>query len=217
MSKSLKIREVDRFPGQVTCLAHVANANKIVKQKLTGSPLIHHMLLREVKNSGMDSISFFVRGKVVTFSKDEFLLITGLWRSPTRVGRSEKSSHELFTKYFGSRLASDAFHLHLLEKEFKELVFENDDDVVKITLVYYTEVAMMGKTNQKNVMDRTLFDDIEDIDYYNSLDWGTIIWQRTLDSLKTALKENVDLYKEKVRGNKNYVVKYSLRGFPQSF
>ncbi|XP_038887081.1 uncharacterized protein LOC120077257 [Benincasa hispida] len=153
MSKSLKIREVDRFLGQVTCLAHVANANKIGKQKLTGrqlemfkktvfgrfldielvfnSPLIHHMLLREVKKSGMDSISFFVRGKVVTFSKDDFLLIT----------------------------------------------------------VYYTEVAMMGKNKQKNVVDRTLFDDVEDIDHYNNLDWGTIIWQRTLDAMKTALND----------------------------
>ncbi|XP_038880341.1 uncharacterized protein LOC120071983 [Benincasa hispida] len=192
MSKSLKIREVDRFPGQVTCLAHVANANKIVKQKLTerqlemfkrtvfgrfldielvfNNPLIHHMLLREVKNSGMNSISFFVRGKVVIFSKDEFLLITCLWRSPTRVRWSEESSHELFTRYFGSQLTSDAFHLHLLEEEYKELVFENDDDAVKITLVYYTEVAMMGKNKQKNAIDRTLFDDVEDIDYYNNLD-----------------------------------------------
>ncbi|XP_038882313.1 uncharacterized protein LOC120073554 [Benincasa hispida] len=184
MLKSLKICEVDRFLGQVTCLANVANANKIVKQKLTkrqlkmfkrtvfgrfldielvfNSPLIHHMLLREVWNLGMDSISFFVRGKVVIFSKDEFLLITGLWRSSTRVGRSEESSHELFIKYFGSQLASDAFHLHLLEEEYKELVFENDEDVVKITL-YYTEVAMMGKNKQKNVVDHTLFDDVEDI------------------------------------------------------
>ncbi|XP_038902406.1 uncharacterized protein LOC120089046 [Benincasa hispida] len=134
------------------------------------SPLIHHMLLREVKNSGMDSISFFVRRKVITFSKDDFLLITGLWRSPTRVGRNKKSSHELFTKYFGSQLASNVFHLHLLEEEYKELVFENDDDALKITLVYYIKVAMMGKNKQKNVVDRTLFDDVEDIDYYNPFD-----------------------------------------------
>ncbi|XP_038896702.1 uncharacterized protein LOC120084963 [Benincasa hispida] len=207
MSKSLKIREVDRFLGQVTCMAHVANANKIVKQKLTerqlemfkrtvfgrfldielvfNSPLIHHMLLREVKNSGMDSISFFVRGKVVTFSKDDFFV--DHWF--VRVGRSEKSSHELFIKCFGSRLTSDAFHLHLLQEEYKELVFENDEDAVKITLAYYTKVAMMGKNKQKNAMDHTLFDDVEDIDYYNSLDWDLIIWQRTLDFLKTALKD----------------------------
>ncbi|XP_038885808.1 uncharacterized protein LOC120076102 [Benincasa hispida] len=192
MSKSLKIHVVDRFSRQVTYLAHVANANKIVKQKLTerqlemfkrtvfgrfidielvfNSPLIHHILLSEVKNSGMDSISFFVRGKVITFSKDGFLLITGLWQSPTRVGWSEESSHELFTRYFGSRLTSDAFHLHLLKEEYKELVFENDDDAVKITLIYYIKVAMMGKNKQKNVVDRTIFDDVEDIDYYNNLD-----------------------------------------------
>ncbi|XP_038891634.1 uncharacterized protein LOC120081026 [Benincasa hispida] len=180
-------------------------------------PLIHHMLLREVKKSGVDSISFFFRGKVVTFSKDDFLLITGLWRFPTQVVRSEKSSQELFTRYFGNRSILDAFHLNLLEEEYKKLVFENDNDAVKITLVYYTEVAMIGKNKQKNVVDGTLFDDVEDIDYYNNLDWGTIIWQRTLDALKTALDDKVGLYKESVRGNKNYVVKDSLHGFSQAF
>ncbi|XP_038896598.1 uncharacterized protein LOC120084856 [Benincasa hispida] len=183
MSKSLKIHEVDRFSGQVTCLAHVANANKIVKQKLTGrqlemfkktvfgpfldielvfnNPLIHHMLLRELKKPGIDSISFFVRGKIITFSNDDFLLITGLWRSHTRVRRSEESSQELFTRYFCNRSTSDAFHLNLLEEEYKKLAFENDDDAVKITVVYYIEVAMMDKNKQKNVVDRILFDDLK--------------------------------------------------------
>ncbi|XP_038885931.1 uncharacterized protein LOC120076239 [Benincasa hispida] len=175
------------------------------------------MLLREVKKHGVNSISFFVRGKVVTFSRDDFLLITGLWRSPTRVVRSEESSQELATRYFGNQSTSNTFHLNLLEEEYKNLVFENDDDVVKITLIYYTKVAMMGKNKQKSVDDRTLFEDVEDIDYYNNLNWDTIIWQRTLDALKTAPNDKVGLYKEKVKGNKNYVVKYSFREFPQAF
>ena len=35
MSTTFKIREADCFPGQVTSLAHIANVNKIVKEKVT--------------------------------------------------------------------------------------------------------------------------------------------------------------------------------------
>ncbi|XP_038875066.1 uncharacterized protein LOC120067593 [Benincasa hispida] len=235
MSKALKIREADRFPGKVMSLAHVANANKIVNEKLTkrqlkmfkriafgrfvdielvfNNPLIHHMLLREVKKQGANSISFFIRGKVVTIFKEDFLLITGLWQSPTLVVRSEESSQELATRYFGNRLTSDTFHPNLLKEEYKNLVFENDDDVVKITLVYYTEIAMMGKNKQKSVVDRTLFEDVEDIYYYNSLDWGTIIWQRTFDALKITLNDKVGLYKEKTKVKKGLVMSDAEKKF----
>ncbi|XP_038887192.1 maltose excess protein 1-like, chloroplastic [Benincasa hispida] len=73
MATRFRIAEGDRFLGQVTNLAHIANANKIVKEKLTptqlamfkrtvfrrfvdvdmvfNSSIIHHMLLREVKRT----------------------------------------------------------------------------------------------------------------------------------------------------------------------
>lgn len=35
MSTAFKIREADHFPGQVTSLTHIANAKKIMKEKLT--------------------------------------------------------------------------------------------------------------------------------------------------------------------------------------
>ncbi|XP_038896436.1 uncharacterized protein LOC120084698 [Benincasa hispida] len=75
----------------------------------------------------------------------------------------------------------------------------------------------MGKNKQKNAVDLKCFKDIQSLEYYNSLDWGTIIWERTLDALKTALNDKSSLYKTRVKSNKNYVVKYSLRGFPQAF
>ncbi|XP_038889364.1 uncharacterized protein LOC120079280 [Benincasa hispida] len=76
---------------------------------------------------------------------------------------------------------------------------------------------MMGKNKQKNTVDLKRFKDVQNIEYYNSLDWGTIIWERTLDALKNALNDKSSLYKMKVKENKNYVVKYSLHGFPQAF
>ncbi|XP_038880465.1 uncharacterized protein LOC120072125 [Benincasa hispida] len=182
---------VDRFSGQVTSLAHIVNTNKIVKEKLTprqlemfkktvfgrfvyvaivfNNPIIHHMLLREVKSTRADSISFSVGKKFITFSNDDFLLITSLWQSPTRVDQNESSSYELAIKYFSNRVTKDILHVRLLEEKY-ELEFENDEDVMKITLVYYKEVAMMGKNKQKNAMDLKRFKDVQNIEYYNSLD-----------------------------------------------
>ncbi|XP_038887205.1 uncharacterized protein LOC120077392 [Benincasa hispida] len=157
-------------------LGHTANVNKTVKEMLTprqlemfkrtvfgrfvdidmvfNSLIIHHMLLREVKSTRMDSISFSVGGN-----------------------------------YFGNRVTKDTLQVRLLEEIYKKLEFENDEDAVKITLVYYMKVAMMGKNKQKNPMDLKRFKDIKNIEYYNSLAWGTIIWERTLDDLKIALND----------------------------
>ncbi|XP_038896011.1 uncharacterized protein LOC120084191 [Benincasa hispida] len=204
MATRFRIAEADRFPGQVTNLVHIANANKIVKEKLTptqldmfkrtvfgrfvdvdmvfNSPIVHHMLLRKVKRRRSNSMSFSVYGK-----------------------------------YFGNRVTKDTLHLRQLEEKYKDLEFENDDAAVKISLVYYTEVTMMEKNKQKNAIYLKRFKDVQNLEYYNSLDWGTIIWERTLDALKTALNDKSSLYKTRVKANKNYVVKYSLRGFPQAF
>ncbi|XP_038887193.1 uncharacterized protein LOC120077380 [Benincasa hispida] len=179
MATRFRLLEVDRFPGQVTSLVHIANANKIVKEKLTprqldifkrtifvrfvdvdmvfNNPIIHHILLREVKRTRSDSMSFSVCGKIVTFSKDDFLLMTGLWQSLTQVDQNQQSLYELAIKYFGNRVTKDTLHLCQLEEKYKDMEFENDDDTVKITIVYYTEVAMMGKNKQKNAVDLKRF------------------------------------------------------------
>ncbi|XP_038895909.1 uncharacterized protein LOC120084079 [Benincasa hispida] len=162
-------------------------------------------------------MTFAVCGKVVTFSKDDFLVMTGLWQSPSRIDRNQQSSYELAIKYFGNRVKKDTLHLRELKEKYKDLEFENDDDAVKISLVYYTEVAMMGKNKQKNAVDLKRFKDVQSLEYYNSIDWGTIIWERTLDALKTALNDKSSLYKTRVKSNKNYAVITFLRGFPQAF
>ncbi|XP_038896492.1 uncharacterized protein LOC120084741 [Benincasa hispida] len=176
MATRFKIPVVDRFPGQVTSLAHIVNANKIVKEMLTPRQL--EMFKRIVFGRFVD-VDMVANSPIIIicrhFVKDDFLLMTGLWRSPTRVDQNEQSSYELAIKYFGNRVTKDTLHVRLLEEKYKELEFENDEDAVKITLVYYTEVAMMGKNKQKNVVDLKHFKDVQNIEYCNSLDWGTII------------------------------------------
>ena len=49
------------------------------------NPLVHYILLREVKDNRGDAMTFDLNGKIVMFSKEEFLLVTGLWQSPNPI------------------------------------------------------------------------------------------------------------------------------------
>lgn len=62
--------------------------------------------------------------------------------------------------------------------------FETDVDIVKITVVYYTKLAMMGKEKMRTYVDMRLFVDVENMDYFISLDWENILWERTFSRLQ---------------------------------
>lgn len=106
MTRQVKIAPQDRFPGQATSLSsHIGIANKIVKEKLMTTQLalfkkmvfgrfveiifnnsiVHYILLREVEDDRIDAMTFDLNGTIITFSKEEFLLVIGLWRSPNPV------------------------------------------------------------------------------------------------------------------------------------
>lgn len=237
MTHVFKVCIEDRFPGQVTSLSHIGNANKVIKNKLTptqldmfrrtilgrlvdvdlvfNSPLVHHILLREVMDERPDVMSFDLRGTIATFSKKEFMLLTGLWQAPEQVVHKKVSSTHLRAKYFNGMTE---INLKEFEQKYENLVFKNDEDAVKISLVYYIELAMMGKDKVKTLVDRSLYGVVDDLQYFNSLDWGTIIWERTLKGLqRAALADKVKVYKKNVARNKRYVIKYSLTGFPHAF
>lgn len=58
--------------------------------------LVHYFLLREVADDTADSMSLNIgAGTIVTFSKAEFLLITGLWRPSSRVIQKKVSKKRL--------------------------------------------------------------------------------------------------------------------------
>ena len=96
MTTHFKILLVHQLFEQATSLAHIANVNKNVLNKLTpdqleifkrtifgrfvdmdmvfNNSIAHQMLLREVKMKRGD-----IGGEIVIFSKDAFLLMANLW------------------------------------------------------------------------------------------------------------------------------------------
>ncbi|XP_022154345.1 uncharacterized protein LOC111021630 [Momordica charantia] len=166
MDHQLRIKENDSFPAQATSMSHMSNVNRLIKDKLTADQLdmfrtrtifgrfidlemmfcsgvVHHFLSREVAGSSDDNMRFLFGGNVLTFSKDQFMLITGLWRLP---------------------------------EVYKQTDFEDDEDVVKVTLILYTELVMMGKSKSKSKVDIDLYNQVDDLDYFNHLDWGSDVW-----------------------------------------
>lgn len=238
---NFKIAAEDRFPAQATSLSsHIGVVNQLIKQKLTdgqldmfrrtvfgrfvdmdivfNSPLVHHILLREVhvQNHNDETMYFNLNGHTVKFSKDEFLLVTGLWRSPVVVPRTTVVTGALRTKYFHD-LRGAEIHPTAFEEHYKGLQFETDLDAVKVSLIYMYELGLSGKDKTKSNIDRSLLDDVDDLDFFNSRDWGSIIWERTFNGLQKALRDKVFVYKQKARANQKYVVKYNLPGFPHAF
>lgn len=103
-----------------------------------------------------------------------------------------------------------------LEEIYIKLVFESDDDVVKVSLVIYTKLPMMGKAKKKCNVEKDLFDDVEDLDYFNNIDWEHE-FGNTIKGLLIALKDKVDMCIAKGGKNPKYHLKYNLIGFLVAF
>ncbi|XP_038889082.1 uncharacterized protein LOC120078991 [Benincasa hispida] len=226
MARQFKIPPHDRFASQATrSSSHNGTTNKIVKEKLTptqlalfrkivfgrfvdldiifNSPLVHCILLREVEDHRKDSMAFDLNGIIVTFTKEDFLLMTGLWWSPNSVVvRRVEGTESLHNRYLGNDFAG-GIHIGTLETMYKEMECDNDMDVVKMTLVYYIELAMMGREKTRTNIDKTLLIDVEDLDYFNSMDWRNVLWERTLLGLQGGLSGKTENYEKRSKINKN--------------
>ncbi|XP_022145823.1 uncharacterized protein LOC111015183 [Momordica charantia] len=190
MDHQLRIKENDRFPTQATSMSHLSNVNRLIKDKLTVDQLdmfrrrtifgrfvdlemmfcsgvVHHFLSREVAGSSDDSVKLLIGGNVFTFSKDQFMLITGLWRLPGKVVQKKIGKNRLRRKYFNDEAS---MMLEEFVEVYKQTDFEDDEDAVKVTLILYTELVMMGKSKSKSKVDIDLYNQVDDLDYFNHLD-----------------------------------------------
>ncbi|XP_038902478.1 uncharacterized protein LOC120089133 [Benincasa hispida] len=164
------------------------------------SLLVHHILSREVESSRPDSMTFDLNGTIVEFSKEDFLLVTGLWWSSIKLVRSVEVMESLQLKYFKNLMTIEV-HPTKFKECYKMLEFENDLDVVKISLVHYYVLGLIGKGKIKSSINKSLLDDVKDLEYFNSLNWGYILCERTFNGLKKVLKDKVTSYKENVWAN----------------
>ncbi|KAL0534398.1 hypothetical protein IC582_028689 [Cucumis melo] len=223
-----KIHSSHHFYALVSCLSHLENTTHNIKVKLKpdqlalfretkfghfldlniifNGSLIHYLLLREVEDEGKDYISFLLGGVVCTFGRREFNIITGLWDSKEESIQLVRNSR-LLEKFFKNK---EFIHVSDLEDIFLE--YEgNDDDIVKLALVYFIELSLLGKDRQTKV-DIGFFKIADDWNTFNNYDWGGIVFGRTLSALKRALDKQYAKGKKKSTQTK----KYTINGFPHA-
>ncbi|KAL4022877.1 hypothetical protein IC575_016623 [Cucumis melo] len=220
-----KINLSHHFYSLVSCLSHLEKTTHNIKAKLKpdqlalfrktkfghfldlnivfNGPLIHYLLLREVEDEGKDSISFLLGGVVCTFGRREFNIITGLW-GPKEDYIQLVGNSRLLEKFFKDK---ECVYVSDLEDIFLEYEGD-DDDIVKLALVYFIEIFLLGKDSRTKV-DIGFFKIADDWNTFNNYDWGLIVFVRTLSALKRALDKQYAKGKKKSTQTK----KYTINGF----
>ncbi|KAL0556968.1 hypothetical protein IC582_005486 [Cucumis melo] len=223
-----KINPSHHFYSLVSCLSHLEKTTHNIKAKLKpdqlalfrktkfghfldlnivfNGPLIHYLLLREVEDEGKDSISFLLGGVVCTSGRREFNIITGLW-GPKEDYIQLVGNSRLLEKFFKDK---ECIYVSDLEDIFLEYEGD-DDDIVKLALVYFIEISLLGKDRRTKV-DIGFFKIADDWNTFNNYDWGRIVFVRTLSALKRALDKQYAKGKKKSTQTK----KYTINRFPHA-
>lgn len=96
--------------------------------------LMHYFLLWEVVETKLDALSFNIRRTILTFSKAEFLLITGLWHSSGAVVQERVLNRRIqrYSIEFIWWCRPTDVRFATFEDDCMKFVFLNDEDDVKV-------------------------------------------------------------------------------------
>ncbi|KAF4348927.1 hypothetical protein F8388_004645 [Cannabis sativa] len=184
--------------------------------------LVHLMLLRQLNTERDDQECWYKIGsKAVRFGVEEFSAITGFNcggqydLKPLSKKKMLKFKSRMFPNFgitdkVTRRDVRDVF----LDQEF----LIDDDDVVKMGVVYLLSCYLFGFTHDKKV-DNFLFGLVNGDDYLDVLNgfaFGKMLWERTFYYLTIAIKDGNSIFDELEAKGKNFK-KYKLPGFVVPF
>ena len=180
-----------------TCFGYFLDLPKFVVQ----CQLIHSLLLRELHQPNQNEFWFEVWGKRVKYGIEEFALVTGL-NCMGNVGASSVfiDENRLMSTYFPG---SSKVNKQSVQECFLSKRWENDEDCIKLAVIFFVEVFLLSSGLGKTVSKRTF--DIVESGTFNEYPWGKDVFYLTLDFMK-GIVEN------KISGSF-----YRLNGFPYGF
>ncbi|KAA0038823.1 Ulp1-like peptidase [Cucumis melo var. makuwa] len=114
----------------------------------------------------------------------EFNIITGLW-GPKEDYIQLVGNSRLLEKFFKDK---ECVYVSDLEDIFLEYEGD-DDDIVKLALVYFIEISLLGKDRRTKV-DIGFFKIADDWNTFNNYDWGRIVF--AYESIPTIIGCGVD-------------------------
>ncbi|KAK0604167.1 hypothetical protein LWI29_012772 [Acer saccharum] len=163
---------------------------------------------------------FYIGGDNISrFSIVEFCLVTGL-----RYSKNNESSHKI-DEGLEERIRRIHFNsavkitVQTLESYFNDYVSmdEEDDDIVKLALLLFLEVTLMGK-DERHPVDYVYMQSVDNLDAFNALPWGSSIYKRTFDSLSKCCEGRSEKFKKKREEKPSHKEeRYNIYGFVYAF
>ncbi|GMN68855.1 hypothetical protein TIFTF001_037906 [Ficus carica] len=172
--------------------------------------LFHNIVMRLTDHSSMgDALWFEVGEDLGRFSINEFCLITGM----KCVGSTHLPVVEsrLITRYFSTLRGVSREHLELQLSNAANL--DNDDDAVKLSLLYLTFSIPLSNANSVKI-DPKFFALADNIADFNDFPWGVLSWEVTQTAIRNSVKNRVSSKRRPLK--KNDKVHYSVAGFPHA-
>ncbi|GMN52676.1 hypothetical protein TIFTF001_021812 [Ficus carica] len=172
--------------------------------------LFHNIVMRLTDHSSMgDALWFEVGEDLGRFSINEFYLITDM----KCVGSTHLPLVEsrLITRYFSTVRGVSREHLELHLSNAANL--DNDDDAVKLSLLYLTFSIPLSNANSVKI-DPKFFALADNIAEFNDFPWGVLSWEATRTAICNSVENRVA--SKRIPLKKNDKVHYSVAGFPHA-
>lgn len=171
--------------------------------------LFHNIIMRLTDHSAIgDALWFEVGQELGRFSINEFCLITGL----KCVGTTHLPVVEsrLISRYFSTVRGVSRENLEL---QLSNAKFDNDDDAVKLSLLYIVFSIPLANASTVKI-DPKYFALADNLDSFNEFPWGVLSWEAT----RSAICKTVENRKPSNTGSKKKLgpVHYSIPGFPHA-
>ncbi|GMN62058.1 hypothetical protein TIFTF001_031138 [Ficus carica] len=171
--------------------------------------VFHSTVMRLTNHSAMgDALWFQIGEDLGRFSINKFCLITGL----NYIGSTHLPvvDSQLISRYF---LTVRGVSRENLELQMSNAKFDNDDDAVKLSLLYIMFSIPLSNASAIKI-DPKFFALVDDLDAFDVFPWGVLSWEATRAAICHTVDNRMSSKKRPLK--KIYKVHYSLPGFPHA-
>ncbi|GMN34531.1 hypothetical protein TIFTF001_042071 [Ficus carica] len=193
----VEVKDSQKF---ISALAdNISNSGKV----------FHNIVMRLTDHSAMgDALWFEVGEELGRFSINEFCLITGM----KCVGSTHLPVVEsrLITRYFSTLRGVSRENLEL---QMSNANFDNNDDAVKLSLLYLIFCTPLSNANSVKI-DPKFFSLADNIANFNDFPWGVLSWEATRSAICNTVENMLSSKRRPLKRTDK--VHYSVAGFPHA-
>ncbi|GMN38294.1 hypothetical protein TIFTF001_007533 [Ficus carica] len=182
-----------------------------VEEKISeAEEVFHNIVMRLTDHSKMSDALWFELGEDLgRFSINEFCLITGM--------KCVGSTHlplvvetRLITRYFSTLRGVSRENLEL---QISNANFDNDDNAVKLSLLYIIFCIPLSNANSVKI-DPKFFALADNLDDFNDFPWGVLSWEATRAAICNTVENRMSSKRRPLK--KSDKVHYNIAGFPHA-